>query len=369
MDKEQFSALVQKYLEGNATNEEKQFLEAYYEEMDSERTIENILTQKEIDELEDALYGQILSTIKEPKVKPIGINRSYRKYAAIAASLIVLISAALYLYFRTPGDSSMIAYAQTGNIVKFELSDGTRIWLNSKSKLTYPSSFKNKKLREVYLEGEAYFEVKHDKEHPFLVHTRNLTTRVLGTRFNIQAYKGTSHIEVTLLQGKVMLTTDALSARRDHNKPDTVFLKPNEKAVYAAGSIKNLSLAGDRSGLIAKVNKGQGIQKSGLSDSEALSKFTVPDASVSSAWRNGELIFNREPLENVLASLSGKYNVVIRSAPALNNYPITAEFGDESIDDILIAITNQIKRKEVKDKATGETNAEFKKLGADYYIE
>jgi transmembrane sensor len=367
MDKETFSALVKKYLEGNATYEEKQFLESYYEELSSGRTIENILTETEIDELGKVMYGNILSEIHDPKVKRITFYQQYRQYIAIAASVIILISAAM-VFFMRPEDKSMITYAKPGNILKFELSDGTVIWLNSKSKLTYPESFKDKKLREVYLEGEAYFEVKKDKAHPFLVHTRNLTTRVLGTKFNIQAYSSTKDIEVTLLEGKVMLTTDAHSVQNTRKKPDTIYLKPNEKAVFESGILKSTGVT-DPNLATAKAGDTSPVLKTKTANSVALSKFSVADASTSSSWRTGELVFNNEPLENVLASLNSKFNVVIRSAPALSNYPITAQFNDESIDDILVAITNQIKRKPVKGNSSTQTNAEYKKLGADYYIE
>lgn len=88
-----------------------------------------------------------------------------------------------------------------GHDFKVELTDGTIVWLNAESKLEYPSKFVGKE-RVVHLQGEAYFKVAKDKEHPFIIQTKNLQTRVLGTEFNIRNYSAhDSH--VTLIQGSV----------------------------------------------------------------------------------------------------------------------------------------------------------------------
>lgn len=109
------------------------------------------------------------------------------------------------------------------------LDDGTRVWMNSESKLRYPVTFHGSE-RRVYLEGEAYFEVKHDEEHPFLVETRKLSTRVLGTEFNVQAYES-QEINVTLVQGSVVVSK---------NTGDTgeVVLKPGENACLGEDSLR-----------------------------------------------------------------------------------------------------------------------------------
>lgn len=84
------------------------------------------------------------------------------------------------------------------------LSDSTQVWLNASSTINYPEHFDEKK-REVYLNGEAYFDVKHADKVPFIIHTGDVTTVVLGTAFNVKAYEGQQHITVTVKRGKVQV--------------------------------------------------------------------------------------------------------------------------------------------------------------------
>ena len=107
------------------------------------------------------------------------------------------------------------------------LDDGTRVWLNSESELRYPVIFGAAK-REVYLDGEAYFDVKRDEKRPFVVVTREVSTRVLGTEFNVQAYEGKT-INVTLVKGCVVMKGIEKDA-------EEVTLKPGENAAWTGDS-------------------------------------------------------------------------------------------------------------------------------------
>lgn len=95
----------------------------------------------------------------------------------------------------------IIPYGKTSEIL---LSDGTKVWLNAGSRLVYPDFF-NDKNREVFLVGEAFFEVEHDKNHPFIVQTTDIRIKVLGTQFNVSAYPSDNIIETVLTEGKVRL--------------------------------------------------------------------------------------------------------------------------------------------------------------------
>jgi len=95
----------------------------------------------------------------------------------------------------------IIPYSKTSEVL---LSDGTKVFLNAGSQLVYPENFTGKN-REVFLVGEAYFEVKHDQSHPFIVQLNDLRIKVLGTRFNISAYPSDNVIETVLAEGKVRL--------------------------------------------------------------------------------------------------------------------------------------------------------------------
>ena len=104
---------------------------------------------------------------------------------------------------------------------KLVLSDGTKVWLNSASKLKYPVAFTGGQ-RKVFLEGEAYFEVAADTVHPFLVETSGMSVTVMGTGFNVMAYPEEMEAAVTLVHGKVGVQTD-------HRQQ---ILQPDEQYVF-----------------------------------------------------------------------------------------------------------------------------------------
>ncbi len=106
--------------------------------------------------------------------------------------------------YRSDGNVTSTIYAPFGARVSFSLPDGTTGMLNSGSKLSYSLPFKNN--RQIKLEGEAWFEVRHDEEYPFEIRTGNSTLKVLGTSFNMSAYPDENYVEVVLQNGKVEFT-------------------------------------------------------------------------------------------------------------------------------------------------------------------
>lgn len=146
------------------------------------------------------------------------------------------------------------------------LADGTRVWLNSETELEYPVVF-TKKQRQVFLKGEAYFEVAPDSLHPFIVKTEQQNLRVLGTSFAIRAYANESVILTTLETGKVNI----------HSKGQEVILTPGEQSCLKDGNLT-----------VAKVN-----------------------TTLFTAWHKGIFIFQDQPLENILNTLARWYNIDI----------------------------------------------------------
>lgn len=154
----------------------------------------------------------------------------YRRFMKIAAVVILTLSATLFVQYRF-SDSKQIIYntikvpaGQRSNVI---LSDGTNVWLNALSTLKYPSVFKKGK-REILLDGEAYLEVAHNKDAPFIVHTRKCNVQVLGTEFNIEAYSKSNKFETSLMKGSVRV-----SLARDHSR--SVILSPNMKVDLLGG--------------------------------------------------------------------------------------------------------------------------------------
>ena len=121
-------------------------------------------------------------------------------------------------------------HVPTGQHVEIMLADGSKVWLNSGSTLTFPSKFNGKK-RMVELDGEGFFEVKSDKEHPFIVSTSKYQVKAEGTSFNIYDYQDSPQFEAALLNGKVEVTTNA-------KKSSVVILTPNQRAALCQGVLK-----------------------------------------------------------------------------------------------------------------------------------
>lgn len=166
-----------------------------------------------------------------------------------------------------------------GGQYKIILSDGTKVWLNAASSLSYPASLNDGgKARRVKMSGEAYFEVKEDKAHPFIVTTDQQELEVLGTHFNVSAYPDERSVKTTLLEGSVRI-----SARSSQDGAGTgpdrsgVILKPNQQSTLTQNNIQ-----------IAEVNTEEAV-----------------------AWKNGEFIFQNKPLEIIMLEISRWYNVDI----------------------------------------------------------
>lgn len=186
------------------------------------------------------------------------------------------------------------------------LADGSKVWLNSGSRLVYPDSFDEVNKRELALQGEAFFEVQKDEQKPFVVHTDGMKIFVTGTRFNVKAYAGDQAIETVLAEGSVEVTKsgfDLLGLTRNT-------LKPNQKAVFDR-SLNDISLA----------------------------EANVPHVT---SWVNGFLIFESEPLESVLQCIARYYDVkFVLDDEAVSRYTISGKLDlKDSISTILRIIAD-----------------------------
>lgn len=187
----------------------------------------------------EAILQSILGndfTTEEPVIQqPAKIKslRTARWIAVAAASVILLFSIGYIVNFSgkknitaqtTPSATvKVVVHTVTGESKNVQLPDGTNIWLSPSSSLEYPSAFASK-TREVYLSGEAFFEVAHNAEQPFIIHSGTLQTKVLGTSFNIQAYDDQENIAVTVVTGKVKVSND--------KEVENIELLPNQRAVF-----------------------------------------------------------------------------------------------------------------------------------------
>lgn len=185
-----------------------------------------------------------------------------------------------------------------GMVTQFSLADGTEVWLNSGSELKFPIRF-TKDIRQVKLNGEAFFKVTKNKKQPFRVNAKEINIDVLGTSFNVVSYDDDTQTEVTLIEGKVSLSSEKGQIKKEYGT-----LLPGQRAVYK--------------------EKSQEV---------STEKVTV-DKYVS--WRDGNLIFRDDPMEDVVRRLSRWFNVeIIFNDPEIKSYIYTATFRNENLDQVL----------------------------------
>jgi ferric-dicitrate binding protein FerR (iron transport regulator) len=176
-----------------------------------------------------------------------------------------------------------------GKYATLQLSDGTKVWLNAGSRLVYPPTFTGK-YREVYLQGEGYFEVTKNVTKPFHVKTDRLKVEVLGTKFDVQAYSVEDTYSALLLEGKISLS----SPQNTKMAGEQVVLKQSEWGVYSDNT-----------------------------NSFVVKKISHPENLI--AWTYGYINFIDEPLESLLKRISRYYNIEIQLRSDMGSFKISGK--------------------------------------------
>ncbi len=188
--------------------------------------------------------------------------------------------------------------SRQGMVTQFDLSDGTKVWLNSGSALQFPNSFTGD-LREVKLTGEAYFKVAKNENQPFRVHAKDLNIEVLGTSFNVVSYEDEHQTEVVLVEGKVRLSSEIDEVQKVFGT-----MQPGQRAVYAEDTRK--------------------VEAQEV----AVEKYI--------AWRDGNLVFRDDMMEDVAKRLSRWFNVeIVINDTEIKNYAYKATFRNENLTQVL----------------------------------
>src|SRR5690606_13071965 len=184
--------LIEKYAVGKCGPEEQLLVEKYFEECQNKPRV----FSEESAVIGKRMFQKIVKTIGQKK------RRTRQRIGfKVAASLLLLISAGSIIHLYNKEEVYMVKTSY-GEKKEFTLSDGTIVFLNSASRLTYTPHY-NDDNRELNLIGEAYFNVTSNPEKPFIVHTKGLNTKVHGTSFNINAYDDNEEITVSVTSGKV----------------------------------------------------------------------------------------------------------------------------------------------------------------------
>ncbi len=221
MNKESINNLLKQYIDNTITKNDLEELMHYISSASTDEELHRLM--KEQWELEenaysfDDLQSELLyqKIVADPRFghsnNEIITNKPvfpFRRLISIAAGLLLFLglgSAIYYYYLRRPALQQKVVYEEKtvpfGQKIQIQLPDGTIVWINSGSKLKFPVKFTGTK-RELFLDGEAYFDVAHDASRPFIIHTGKVATQVLGTAFDIKAY-GSNEFDVTVARGKV----------------------------------------------------------------------------------------------------------------------------------------------------------------------
>lgn len=225
--------LLHRFFEGKVTSEEKKDIKQWIAESDEHR--DQLFKERMIF---DAMIvsGKIPNNQSEP-VKRKPLLRVFVELSKIAAVVVVMLIAGIYFYTQKMNEINLATntiIVPVGQRANIQLPDGTNVWLNARTQMTYPAYFTGAK-REIELNGEAYFEVSHDPEKPFVVHTKSFEIKVLGTKFNVKAYNDAEDFTTALMEGSVEVTNTM-------NKNKTIRLLPDQKADYREGRLFRSSI-------------------------------------------------------------------------------------------------------------------------------
>jgi transmembrane sensor len=285
------------------------------------------------DNMKEKAVNRLINIIDASNREKTGKTAKYSLgfISTIAAAAAILIGLGLFLGKRTgifdQGDKGVYheIIVPSGEKSQVLLSDGTKIWLNSESKLRYPGTYRNSK-RAVFLEGEGYFEVSKQNGANFTVYTQEIKVEALGTKFNVKSYPGDKTIETTLVEGSVKVEH---SGRK--NKFPRIILKPNERFVYtkSEGDYDRQETGDNEKSSPAKINEQQQI----------ISVTTVNTENIT-CWKDYLLIFDNETLEEIAVKMSRWYKVKVNILDDdLRNHRFTGKFiNNETIFNVLEAI-------------------------------
>lgn len=310
-----FLLLMTRKLSGEGTPEEGEELRALLADNPSLQAEADLYTryweqqQEPYADTEPALQ-KVLSAINGKAVDEIDtaalVRRLpvWKRVSRVAAILVVAAGLGLGAYWLLPAKqvtAANLVQKQNSKGIKstIVLSDGSKIWLNADSKVQYPALFTGNS-REIYLNGEAFFDIARNPAKPFIIHLSNGTVRVLGTSFNVKAYDNQPVVETSVATGKV-----AFIPRLKNNRPaDTVFLTPNNKVVYR------------------------------LHEEQITTATTV--SADDKAWTEGKMIFRSLSFEEIAIELERNFGKrIVFDNDDVKKYRLTGSFQNNTLVEIL----------------------------------
>jgi ferric-dicitrate binding protein FerR (iron transport regulator) len=291
--------LLEKYEKGLCSDQENAIIDKFFELFDEEGGQLRNWNPEERDRIGRQIYANVKKAMNK---QPVAGNRRLLTLAKYAAVLLVVAGLGWLLHSRLAGPEYMTASTGTGERRTVTLSDGSTVELNAESSLSFPRTFGGRN-REVQLSGEGFFHVTKDPKHPFIIHSGELQTTVLGTSFNIMAYPDDPVSLVSVATGKVRVRMAAVNPSCAPAMPETILL-PNEQAYY---------------------------QKS----DQLLQKQTIGSGQLA-AWRQGLIVLDGLSLRNASKVLERWYHVDFRiEDEEVGRTIINGEFRYDTIINVL----------------------------------
>ena len=277
MDEQAYKNLLEKYLNKTASEEELKRLEVHADEMIRESGAEVFLSAED--------KTRVKAELRE-RIAPKKVFR-LPTWARVAAGIALVIGLSLSIWFGGGQGSKsgwMLVETGPGDYTSVTLPDGSQVRLNASSSLAYPPTF-DVAHREVRLTGEAFFKVAKDATRPFEVQSGDITTTVLGTQFNVNAYEDDSVVQVSLLEGSV----------RVGGLSESFLMKPLQQSTF------NL--------------KTQTAQMHAFDSTEVM------------AWKKGEIVLSRTRFDQLQRLIERRYGVeVLLEDPKMKSYTVSGKF-------------------------------------------
>ena len=307
--------IIKKYLNNECSEGEQVLVEAWYKSFENNPDGISDLLDNEREELIQRVRQNI-----NQKIKPIQIYSPQRWvwYASgMAAMFLIIIGLSFYFAPKTNNNLSRIKFDiplsdwakyenSSAKILKISLPDGSTVWLQPKTQLSYNQS--DRVYRQVNLKGEAFFEVKRDEVRPFLIYSGKMTTKVLGTSFNVKAYPETERFEVSVVMGKVSVMNES---------EKEVFVTPKQQVILE--------------------NK-----------SDVLTIKELPK-NKTFYWDLASLTFDDTSMQEVVSNIENNFNVKINISPTLKTCRLSGNFNQEHLATILEIICKSVDAEYVMD--------------------
>lgn len=299
MQKTDFDLLMERYVTGKVSDQERVKIEAWLDAMGAEDNTELDLTKEEEDRIFRKLTDSLTTVEDMAALKPKRKIRADQWMIRIAASLVILsLVSYVVWYYAAPRENQLEVVSKNG-VEKIILNDGSLVWLRGESKVMYYEK-PDERARYTTFEGEALFEVAKDESHPFIVQCGDVKVKVLGTSFSIKT--GVEQVELTVLTGKVNLSSSA--------NTEGIDLLPQEKIIY---------------------------KSNGEFEKLATNQQEITSITVNTDYN---MQFTNTGMGEVVDRLESKFNVSIKlSDKRIRNCKITMDFTDQSLEKSLQLIT------------------------------